>query len=85
MGGHTNIPAFGEDYAEEEEEEEGGGADPAIGDIGSGFVKVCLISLRWWNWVSHRNPLGTAVEGRQRKIAKELAYSRESGCLRRHG
>ena len=41
----TDIPALGEDYAEEEEDEEAAGTDPAVCGIGGSFVEVGLVEL----------------------------------------
>jgi hypothetical protein len=40
-----DVPAPGEDYAEEEEDEEGAGCRPAVGDVGGRFVEVGLVYL----------------------------------------
>ena len=41
----TDIPALGQDYAEEEEGEENTGAYPSVGGVGGNFVKVALVYL----------------------------------------
>ena len=54
-----DVPALGEEDAQEEGEEEEDGAGPAVGDVGGGGVEVGLVflrekSLRCFGWMGCR-------------------------------